>query len=738
MMKRIKVLVCGARFGQFYAEAVTRDPRYELIGILARGSNLARECAKRYHTVLYVNPDEIPKETDIACVAVKTGVLGGAGTELALRFLNRGISVVLEQPVHYQDLMECYRVARKNRVAFHVGNLYLNLPQVKRFCALTGQLAEQQKILYLNADMATQVSYPFVRLLVQLLGKGRKLVWEASKEPKGIFQNLSVQWDEVCVQVRAQNQEGNEVADNCMHVLFQLTLGVNSGSLILTDANGLLLWRGRMEIPKLQFVPGDLLTSETTSMTETATQLIGNAPKTYAGILKEDWVAAVREDIDAVAQMRNAPEGEKRMAKEGALELAAAQCWKEFMQALGYPVKLGASDDSFISFSKLFSDYRSRAPMAERYALLTEAEVREAVDQINAASLTSILRFLQGEGFFLEERQQVSLEDLLRQLPMNKKFDFVIERWLSVLTQEEYVTKEGDIYYCRMPLITQEELQRRWEKALRLWRERLGPESVGQYLFQSATALAGQLRGDVKANYLLYPEGNNEIANDLYRNTMIAWYLNQKIAQGVRRFFENKDSIRVLEVGAGTGATSDVVIQSIVENGLEKRLEEYCYTDLSPYFLMDAKKRYGNARWLVTKEVDVNMSMSEQGIAPHSYDVIIAAGVINNVDDTVNTLKYLSQCLREDGVLFVSEAVGEAIQMLISQVFMMQKAKDARGNANQTFLSQKMWFEAFDGAGLMLEDWTPRAEHKLCSLHQVLFVLRPREWENSSKDEGEI
>lgn len=373
--------------------------------------------------------------------------------------------------------------------------------------------------------------------------------------------------------------------------------------------------------------------------------------------------------------------------------------------------------------------------MAERYALLSGEEVKETVDQMNAASLLSILGYLQGEGFFVEEGQQASEKELLMHLPMDPRFEFVIERWLMVLTQNGYLRKEGSLYQRDHWMVTKEELSRRWESALRLWRERLGPESVGRYFYESAASLAGQLKGEVKANYLLYPEGRNEIANDLYRNTMIAWYLNQKIAQVVVGLLESIEKVRILEVGAGTGATSDVVLSCIREKGLEGRLAEYCYTDLSPYFLTEARKRYEDAPWLVTGEVDVNAPVVSQGIEAHSYDVIIAAGVINNVDDTVSTLKYLSQCLREDGVLLVSEAVGEAIQMLISQVFMMQKAKDARENANQTFLSRETWLEAFEGAGFMLKDCLPPKGHKLYPLQQVLFVLKPQARKGIVKDE---
>lgn len=726
MCDKIKVLVCGARFGQFYMEAIKGDMRYELIGILARGSTLAQECAKRYETVLYTELTKVPKQIDIVCVAVKTGILGGAGTDLALYFLNKGISVILEQPIHYQDLVECYKIARKKQVAFHVGNLYLNLPQVKLFLALAERLSRQQKILYINVDMATQVSYPFVRILIEILGKAKGIVSNASNERESIFQNISLQWNETFVQIRAQNQEGNQVADNCMHLLFQITVGVNSGSLVLADTNGLIFWRERMEIPNLGFVPGDLSMSEVFPMREVPTKIVSNPQEIYGELLSRNWVKAVKDDVDILLEIKDAPDRDQRMARKGTLELAAAQNWKLLTQAIGYPKKICETDSNKISFREVLSEYISGASMLERYALISEQEVKEAVLQINRASLLSILKYFQDKGFFVDKEQCVLESKLINDLLLERKFHFIIGRWLSVLSQNMYIKKVKDCYCCMLSTISNEELQKQWEIALKLWKERLGEEIVGQYFYSSAMNLDGQLQGNIKANYLLYPEGHTDIAEALYRNTIIAWYMNQAIAQRILEGFNKKGKIRILEVGAGIGATSDVVIKSIINSGYEQKLEEYCYTDLSPYFLIKARERYKRARWLVTKEIDINISLQEQGIEEYAYDVIIAAGVINNVDDTISVLKNLLHCMKMDGFFYMSEAVGESIPMLISQVFMMQKAKDARENANMTFLSRKMWYEAFERAGLLLVDMTPKEGDKLYALEQSLFILRPQ------------
>lgn len=87
MTQKLRVLVCGTRFGQFYLEAIQHSALFELAGILAQGSQRSKQCASVYKTNLYTDIEDIPHDIDIACIVVPTSVMGGSGTELAIAFL---------------------------------------------------------------------------------------------------------------------------------------------------------------------------------------------------------------------------------------------------------------------------------------------------------------------------------------------------------------------------------------------------------------------------------------------------------------------------------------------------------------------------------------------------------------------------------------------------------------------------------------------------------------------------
>lgn len=83
------IIVYGSRFGQFYLEALKRMKGIKIVGLLAKGSDRSYECARYYNIPLYTSLDEVEERVDVACVAVKTGALGGEGANIAKQLLRK-------------------------------------------------------------------------------------------------------------------------------------------------------------------------------------------------------------------------------------------------------------------------------------------------------------------------------------------------------------------------------------------------------------------------------------------------------------------------------------------------------------------------------------------------------------------------------------------------------------------------------------------------------------------------
>ena len=84
-MKQYRVLVCGTNFGKFYLSALLKDNHgFCLVGILAKGSKRSKTIAGELGVKLYTSVEEVPETIDIACVVVKSTILGGRGTSLSM------------------------------------------------------------------------------------------------------------------------------------------------------------------------------------------------------------------------------------------------------------------------------------------------------------------------------------------------------------------------------------------------------------------------------------------------------------------------------------------------------------------------------------------------------------------------------------------------------------------------------------------------------------------------------
>lgn len=75
-VKKLRVIVCGSTFGQYYIRALQTVPdEFEVVGLLANGSNRSKLCADFYHVPLYTQIEDIP-EVDMRLVDEMCKTLG--------------------------------------------------------------------------------------------------------------------------------------------------------------------------------------------------------------------------------------------------------------------------------------------------------------------------------------------------------------------------------------------------------------------------------------------------------------------------------------------------------------------------------------------------------------------------------------------------------------------------------------------------------------------------------------
>ncbi|TID06330.1 Compactin diketide synthase mokB [Colletotrichum higginsianum] len=123
------------------------------------------------------------------------------------------------------------------------------------------------------------------------------------------------------------------------------------------------------------------------------------------------------------------------------------------------------------------------------------------------------------------------------------------------------------------------------------------------------------------------------------------------------KLFSNaRPNCRILEIGGGTGGTTEMILRHIIRPGGLPAYDTYTFTDISAGFFPQARERFAYAPNMEFKALDISRPPFEQGgFEPDSYDIILAPNVIHATKSIRDTLGNLYPLLRPGGMLVMTE-----------------------------------------------------------------------------------
>lgn len=209
----------------------------------------------------------------------------------------------------------------------------------------------------------------------------------------------------------------------------------------------------------------------------------------------------------------------------------------------------------------------------------------------------------------------------------------------------------------------------------------------------------GLLAGSVNPQRLLFPAGTSRLVDGLYRLNPASMTQNRVIAAIVAAECRASDGgLRILEVGAGTGATTAAVLAAASSFNFE-----YRYTDISRFFLRRASRLFGtDVPFMKYDVLDIDQSPGPQGFDLKSFDVIIAVNTLHTAKHVGRTLNHLESLMSNRGIMIANETTtNTALQMVTFGHFEgVCHFEDERRQSNLPFLSCPQWESALRSAGL--------------------------------------
>ncbi|MGE5208734.1 MAG: class I SAM-dependent methyltransferase [Alphaproteobacteria bacterium] len=179
----------------------------------------------------------------------------------------------------------------------------------------------------------------------------------------------------------------------------------------------------------------------------------------------------------------------------------------------------------------------------------------------------------------------------------------------------------------------------------------------------------------------------------------------------------SRRKLRILELGAGTGSGTEILLKLLDERGLLQRLERYLVTEPNAYFRRCNQRKlaaqYSNAP-LEWATLDLDLPWNTQGITTEGFDLVYAVNVMHISKDLLFSLNEARSALTTGGWLVIAECVRPFADQPIYPELMFQILEsftnvetDPEIRPNPGFLTAEQWRRAFSRAGFAYSDVTP-------------------------------
>lgn len=258
------------------------------------------------------------------------------------------------------------------------------------------------------------------------------------------------------------------------------------------------------------------------------------------------------------------------------------------------------------------------------------------------------MRTLRTSGLFATTAEGRSVEDVLGVAGIAPIYRNLITRWLNRLADEGILYRQGERFVAREPL-QEPPFSALWQEAEHLFADN---RPLLSYVAHCGALLERVLRGKENPLQTLFPEGSTEMAEAIYEQSTTMRYINALAASGFEAVLRNagNGSLRVMEVGAGTGGTTASLLAVLPPSA------HYTFTDVSSVFFDRAKERFGSKSNVSFATFDFEKEPLDQGYEPASFDIVAAANAVHASTDLRATLRRLRCLLAPGGMLLLVES----------------------------------------------------------------------------------
>jgi SAM-dependent methyltransferase len=224
----------------------------------------------------------------------------------------------------------------------------------------------------------------------------------------------------------------------------------------------------------------------------------------------------------------------------------------------------------------------------------------------------------------------------------------------------------------------------------------------------------GEQSGDQN---LLGPQGVPLWLN-YFHNDNLTYAVNNWVAATVAaERVSTRSPLRILEIGAGPGSATEILLRVLNERGLLSRVQRYFITEPNAFFRRSSQRKLATQYSSVRLEwgaLDLDLPWIPQGVGEGEFNLVYGVNVMHISKKLLFSLNEARSLLAGDGWLVIGECLRPYANQPIYPELMFQILDsftnveiESAVRPNPGFLTAKQWQSAFSRAGFQRVEVAP-------------------------------
>ncbi len=288
----------------------------------------------------------------------------------------------------------------------------------------------------------------------------------------------------------------------------------------------------------------------------------------------------------------------------------------------------------------------------------SETRFNKAFNSLNRLCLLYIIDALKNSEPGFGETINFSAPELIERFAAEPAKQKLLEHFLRLLVEQQVLIKTGKeneyaLAETAADELVSERVSRRWRKLLDQhpgWRCELSMlERYGSHLAQ-------HLSGQIESATLHFAD-NSQTYDQFFKDSPTFRLGNKAVQIAIKAILKNLPEghmVRVLEIGAGTGALTSTILPLLPTNRTR-----YCYTDVSEGILSQARSRFAAKDFIEYRIFDLQKKPEEQELPLNAFDLVISSMVFDNISDVHMSIDSIFRMTAAGGMFIVLEPAGE-------------------------------------------------------------------------------